>query len=215
MSARIVQLAAHIAYAHYGTQRRRYSGEPHFYHSRNVARLLQVVGLPDSVVAAGFVYDLVRYSDVTLDYLGSQLGDECGRILHEIHIPDAPSIHDQWVTAVTQISIPARLVLLAAVCEKLSTFGSMSGKLMGPGTYSEQYLKQTRSDIDTISQSLMVSGIKDSDYYEAFHAMSVVMEHVYTVASNIFDYHTLLKQSRITNNVHRLGSDRNPTESTE
>ncbi len=67
--------------AHDGQQRKTGSGMPFVAHPLAVGMMLQAMGCPETVVAAGLLHDTVEDTDVTLDELRHAFGDEVARLV--------------------------------------------------------------------------------------------------------------------------------------
>lgn len=61
--------------AHNG-QKRKISGKPYFTHVENVAAILKQSGFPDSVVAAGYLHDVIEDTDVSQEDIREIFGEE-------------------------------------------------------------------------------------------------------------------------------------------
>jgi (p)ppGpp synthase/HD superfamily hydrolase len=66
--------------AHKG-QTRRLSTDPYFIHPEAVAKILQEAGLPDEVVAAGYLHDTVEDTDVTILEIQKEFGEKVAVIV--------------------------------------------------------------------------------------------------------------------------------------
>lgn len=200
MTSDLIKNASSLAYRYYGNRRRKYSGESYYQHARDVARLSKVIGLSDELIATAFIYNIHSYSLVKSDEVIETLNQKCYTYILELTNYDGnPSL---WLSDLTEVSVESRLIVLCITCVELSSFGMIHTKNMGPNTYSEQWLKKKRLQIDTINQSLLKDDINESLYKESFQSLTVVLEHMYTTANNLFDYYTLLNQSKLPSKPH-------------
>lgn len=71
------------AKAHAG-QTRKYTGEPYINHPRAVMATLRKIGLPNPVLAAALLHDVVEDCGVSLDTIRAEFGERVARLVSEV-----------------------------------------------------------------------------------------------------------------------------------
>lgn len=87
----VVEKASDFALEVHRQQKRKYTGEPYWYHLREVAMYLEGVGCDPEIVAAGFLHDCVEDQDVTLQELIDRFGMRVARLVDEVTDRSKPS----------------------------------------------------------------------------------------------------------------------------
>lgn len=72
----LVERARAFAIARHGDQRRKYTGEPYWHHLRNVAAIVETLGVHESLVAAAWLHDTVEDAGVTFPEIDAEFGPE-------------------------------------------------------------------------------------------------------------------------------------------
>ena len=78
--------------AHAGVYRKGSSGEPYFYHPERVAASLAAVGLPDAVVAAGYLHDVVEDCPISNAEIAAEFGADVAALVAEVTKPVLPKL---------------------------------------------------------------------------------------------------------------------------
>lgn len=78
--ARLFAIAAHSA----ADQRRKYTNDPYHIHPANVARILDDAGMPNHVVAAGWLHDVVEDTAVTIEAIETNFNDVVATLVAEV-----------------------------------------------------------------------------------------------------------------------------------
>ena len=76
--------------AHAGVYRKGSSGELYFKHPERVAAALAAVGLPEAVVAAGYLHDVVEDTPITSAEIAAEFGVEVAALVAEVTKPVLP-----------------------------------------------------------------------------------------------------------------------------
>lgn len=79
----VARARAFATHAH-AAQRRKYTGEPYIVHPEEVARIVADAGLPEAVIAAAWLHDVVEDCGVTGGELESEFGAEVARLVLEV-----------------------------------------------------------------------------------------------------------------------------------
>ena len=76
--AKLFAIAAHEAVG----QRRRYTNEPYYVHTQEVATLVQIFRGTDAMIAAAHLHDVVEDTKIPLDVIQDLFGDRVGDLVH-------------------------------------------------------------------------------------------------------------------------------------
>lgn len=71
-----IQLAEEFAIKAHGTQVRKYTGEPYWFHCREVAQILTLAGCTENQIIAGWLHDVVEDTNYTTNDIVNQFGPE-------------------------------------------------------------------------------------------------------------------------------------------
>lgn len=83
MSA-LTELAYAYAQFKHRDQKRKYTGDPYFFHCAEVANHLECMHMPEHVVAAGYLHDVVEDTDATLDDIERIFGKDVAKLVEEV-----------------------------------------------------------------------------------------------------------------------------------
>jgi len=78
--ARAFAIAAHEAVG----QKRKYTGEPYYFHPLQVATIVQSFGGTDEMVVAALLHDTVEDTDITLDIIEQEFGATVAKLVDEL-----------------------------------------------------------------------------------------------------------------------------------
>jgi guanosine-3',5'-bis(diphosphate) 3'-pyrophosphohydrolase len=84
MTSEIVNQAHGYAACAHRKQQRKYTGEHYIVHPATVAATLQLAGLPDFVVAAAYLHDVIEDCDVTFLELDHQFGLNIATLVYQV-----------------------------------------------------------------------------------------------------------------------------------
>ena len=79
----IIKAQHFAAKAHYG-QKRKYTGEDYIAHPKTVASLLRAVHADDKMIAAAWLHDVVEDTDVTIDDIRAEFGDDVAELVDAV-----------------------------------------------------------------------------------------------------------------------------------
>ena len=65
-------------------QRRKYSGEPYWYHPARVAAAVSIQGMSDECIAAAWLHDVVEDTQVELETISGMFGFQIARLVQEL-----------------------------------------------------------------------------------------------------------------------------------
>lgn len=82
--SRLVHSAMDFAALAHQAQRRKKADTPFISHCAMVGAMLQAAGLPETVVAAGLLHDIIEDTDVTLGELEEQFGSEIAELVNGV-----------------------------------------------------------------------------------------------------------------------------------
>lgn len=91
MDATLFKKAHDFAIAAHGEQKRKYTGLPYVTHCFDVANLLMDYPVPDEVVAAALLHDVLEDTDVTYEQLKDKFGDTIAELVGEVTDISLPS----------------------------------------------------------------------------------------------------------------------------
>ena len=81
------------AKAHEGVLRKGSSGEPYFKHPERVAAALAAVGMPEAVVAAGYLHDVVEdVEGIGIEDIAAEFGADVAALVAEVTKPVLPKL---------------------------------------------------------------------------------------------------------------------------
>jgi len=78
--ARAFAIAAHEACG----QKRKYSGEPYWFHPARVASAVSIHGMDDACIAAAWLHDVIEDTEVELDTISGMFGFDIARLVQEL-----------------------------------------------------------------------------------------------------------------------------------
>lgn len=78
--ARAFAIAAHEACG----QKRKYSGEPYWYHPNRVAAMVIIQGMSDECIAAAWLHDVVEDTQIELETISGMFGFHVARLVQEL-----------------------------------------------------------------------------------------------------------------------------------
>ena len=121
-TALIEQAYAVAKVAHEGQLRK--SGEPYITHPIAVAQIIADLGLPDSVIAAALLHDVVEDTEHSIDQIREQFGDEVAMIVDGVTKLDKVKYGDAAQAETVRKMVVAMAkdirVLLLKLCDRLA-----------------------------------------------------------------------------------------------
>lgn len=84
MTTELISKAQLFSMRAHRNQKRKYTGDPYWLHTHEVAMTLLLDHQPETVVAAGYLHDTVEDTDVTPMEIDSEFGPEVARIVAEV-----------------------------------------------------------------------------------------------------------------------------------
>ncbi len=114
------EAALYVAARAHHNQTRKGSEAPYLTHVVHVATILQRYGYSDDVVIAGLLHDTVEDSDLTLDEVQAQFGDEVARLVAGVTQPaDAATWKERRAAQVYQVDVGGPLVAAVKAADLL------------------------------------------------------------------------------------------------
>ena len=80
----LINRARKFAIQAHGDQKRKYTGNPYWYHLRDVANIVRTAGLPDEAIAAAWLHDTVEDTPVTIDQVKDEFGDHIANLVDQL-----------------------------------------------------------------------------------------------------------------------------------
>ena len=119
----MIKKAISFALKAHDTQKRKSGDSLYFWHSFSVARLIQEQGLPEKVVVASILHDIVEDTDKGIEEIEREFGEEVARLVEELTI----NVKDSWkkrkeesIKKFKNSSYYAKLIKLADKIDNLS-----------------------------------------------------------------------------------------------
>ena len=72
-------------------QKRKYSGDPYWFHCEEVAGLVESVGGDDAMIAAAFLHDTVEDTGVSLEVIEQEFGADVAQLVSDLTDVSTPS----------------------------------------------------------------------------------------------------------------------------
>ena len=124
MSKLILQAKQFAERAHYG-QVRKLNDEPFMNHPTNVASILNAAGFDEIVVAAGYLHDVVEDTDVTMEEIVAEFGNEVKALVEanteDLQLPWQQR-KEQTILAARNGSIQVKALIAADKMDNLTNF---------------------------------------------------------------------------------------------
>ncbi|VAW32802.1 Guanosine-3',5'-bis(diphosphate) 3'-pyrophosphohydrolase / GTP pyrophosphokinase, (p)ppGpp synthetase II, partial [hydrothermal vent metagenome] len=125
MNGAIVEKAMVLALRAHEGQTRKESLAPYIVHPVRVAILLARYGLSDTVVAAGLVHDVVEDTDVSLDGVRSELGDEVADMVASVTHDNTLSWIERSKAYIETVRIASEEAKAISVADKIANAESL------------------------------------------------------------------------------------------
>lgn len=139
-------------------QYRKGSGVPYITHVVHVSTLLLRYGYNDDVVIAGLLHDVVEDSDVSLEQIHEQFGEEVARLVGAVTKPaDTPSWDDIREAVVYQIDIGGPNVAALKAADALHNIQSTVADLRREGTSVWQRFRRDANTTLSYYRALLMS----------------------------------------------------------
>jgi (p)ppGpp synthase/HD superfamily hydrolase len=84
MNATLVERAREFARRRHADQLRKYTAEPYFVHLEDVARIVGDLGLPEEIVAAAYLHDVLEDTATTRAELEEQFGPRVADLVEQV-----------------------------------------------------------------------------------------------------------------------------------
>lgn len=84
MNGNIIESAASFAQAAHRGQKRKYTGDPYWYHCMSVAQTVAELGGTDEQIAAAWLHDTVEDTDITIRQITTFFGDLVARMVDDL-----------------------------------------------------------------------------------------------------------------------------------
>jgi len=80
----LIQKAEWISKEAHHNQKRRYTGEPYYFHTYNVARAVAKLFNDEEMIAAAFLHDTVEDTDITIEEIGDIFGERVAGLVYDL-----------------------------------------------------------------------------------------------------------------------------------
>jgi len=144
--ARIFAIAAHSAKG----QVRKYTNEPYWHHSQNVAGLVESVSHTDEMIAAAWLHDVVEDTDVTIETIRLEFGDNVAELVNWLTDVSRPSDGNRAVRKAIDREHTAQSPAEAQTVKFADIIDNVSSIVKYDPSFAKVYLEEKKLLIDVM-----------------------------------------------------------------
>lgn len=145
--ARLVAMTAHGATG----QKRKYTNEPYFVHPEGVVKILATETNDPSVLAAGYLHDVVEDTEITNDDIVQLFGPKIGMYVHYVTKHDNEDMPREARNKLIRDTLnfapyESQLIKLADITHNMSTIENCDEKFI------KRYVAEKRKELDALTK---------------------------------------------------------------
>lgn len=150
MGLKIYQLAAGFASLAHAGQTRKYTGEPYFNHCKEVADLVAEAGGDDAMVAAAYLHDVVEDTNIPLERICREFGDDIAGLVSDLTDVSKPSDGNRKTRKAIDLEHTAKASPRAKTIKLADIISNSASILERDPDFAKVYLEEKRAQLEVL-----------------------------------------------------------------